>query len=350
MNDQVVIANEAACPRCGYDQQGAHEAWQKNLAPEGERACCPVRGVCSECGLEFAWGSVLNPELAATNWLFEHVKGRRRVPRTSWRNGWSSLLAWRWWKRVRMEHAVRPWRLAVHWVVWLLVAEAALGVIQSLGSMWMFWWYSRQNAAWGGQTFRMDEMFTSRLLDTGLTNLLWPWGSFNLRARAYGGYGAFDAGDILTINVLLPVLMAGAFLLLPVTMRRMRVRKVHLMRGIGHAASAALCGFAVWVAVVTVLTCFAMTRPFWNVDIGLLGPPDRLLFTALAVWLFTGLWWWRFTRDYLRLPRAGWVAGLLFVIALLAAVLACRPVQEGVVWAWDWVAWQTSGVRVRMGL
>ena len=35
------------CPRCGYDLSGEIATWTE---------ACPVRGLCTECGLEFAWG------------------------------------------------------------------------------------------------------------------------------------------------------------------------------------------------------------------------------------------------------------------------------------------------------
>ncbi|MBY0309357.1 MAG: hypothetical protein K2Q09_11495 [Phycisphaerales bacterium] len=177
---------------------------------------------------------------------------------------------------------------------------------------------------------------------------VWPWrGGFGY--RAYGGYGAFDAGDIGTMGVLAPLLTACGFLLLPVTMRRMRVRGVHLVRGVGHAAAVAVVGFVAWAAVTGVLNAVAISGPISTVDVGLLGPPDRLLWSALAVWLATGVWWWQFTRDYLKLPRAGWVAGLLFLVALLASVVACRPVQAGLAWVWDGLAWAWAGLRLRLG-
>jgi len=33
-------------------------------------------GVCSECGLEFCWGDLLNPRLNTPRWSFEHATGR----------------------------------------------------------------------------------------------------------------------------------------------------------------------------------------------------------------------------------------------------------------------------------
>lgn len=45
---------EAQCPRCGYDLHGIFVSWRES---------CPRSGNCSECGLAFDWGDLLNLKL-----------------------------------------------------------------------------------------------------------------------------------------------------------------------------------------------------------------------------------------------------------------------------------------------
>ncbi len=38
------------CPTCGYDLRGTMGDWSR---------ACPLRGVCSECGLQFEWAEMI---------------------------------------------------------------------------------------------------------------------------------------------------------------------------------------------------------------------------------------------------------------------------------------------------
>lgn len=295
------------CPRCGYDQRGAMAAWESAAADGGERATCPVRGVCSECGLEFAWGSLLNPALSVSSWMFEHVRGWWRVPRASWRNGWASLRGGGtgWWRRVRMEHQVRPLRLIAHWLLWMVVAEVGLGVVGALWRVYAAWSLGLRGGGFhilhaGGLVVEVQTDFTvSVALTEAWQGFSWPWSRSTLGNRLWYSLG-LDLYDFATIQLLVTVLMGAALLLcLPMTFARCRVRRVHLMRGVGHAAPMAAVGLLAWeVARIVLLAVSGLEA--WD---GVLGPPNRLVLLSAAVWCVMGFWWWRFTRDYLRLPR-----------------------------------------------
>ena len=77
------------CPRCGYDLTGLVSSWID---------ACPVRALCTECGLEFWCGNVLGPRLLGPAWSYEHTL----EPRTErfWRTSWAALWPWMIWRRL----------------------------------------------------------------------------------------------------------------------------------------------------------------------------------------------------------------------------------------------------------
>jgi hypothetical protein len=116
------IAGRAACPRCGQPQVGV-------LSPE--RDAWPLKSVCAECGLEIDWQFYFDALHDEPRFLCEHA------PRLRWPVAWlwsvvSSILSiptgahgGPLWRRIRLEHAVRPWRL--------VVAVAVLGLMLWIG-------------------------------------------------------------------------------------------------------------------------------------------------------------------------------------------------------------------------
>lgn len=94
------IVQSPSCPRCGYDLTGVVESWVEQ---------CPVEGVCSECGLEFAWCDLLVESRRKIPWLYEHCNGLaagyaiEMVPR--------ALLARRFWRKVQLHHRPNVARL-----------------------------------------------------------------------------------------------------------------------------------------------------------------------------------------------------------------------------------------------
>ncbi len=126
------IASRAACPRCGQPQVGV-------LSPE--RDAWPLKSVCAECGLEIDWQFYFDALHDEPRFLCEHAS-RQRWP-----------IAWLWsvvssicsiptgahggplWRRIRLEHAVRPWRLVLAVALlgvalWLSVVAALLSDLQ----------------------------------------------------------------------------------------------------------------------------------------------------------------------------------------------------------------------------
>lgn len=105
----------ARCPRCAYDLTGHVAAW---------RAQCPTRGQCSECGLEFNWGDVLNAAMRDLPWLYEHAPHWWSL-RRAWGTAFRALFPWSLWGHLELHHRVRPSRL----LLWLPLIAVSLYLI-----------------------------------------------------------------------------------------------------------------------------------------------------------------------------------------------------------------------------
>src|SRR6185436_19805230 len=88
------------CPRCGYDQSGMVAAWKDR---------CPLTGMCSECGLVFAWREVLSPSFLGPRWSFEH--GLRPSSLRWLSTLWRALVPGAMWRWLGMGHVVKRGRL-----------------------------------------------------------------------------------------------------------------------------------------------------------------------------------------------------------------------------------------------
>ena len=106
------------CPRCGYDLRGLVATWED---------CCPLEGVCSECGLTLRWAEVLVPEKLAPRWCVEFARSRRDLPGACMATFVRSYRPWRFWTSIRMAYPVRGKRLAVY--VLLLLAPFVIGYV-----------------------------------------------------------------------------------------------------------------------------------------------------------------------------------------------------------------------------
>ena len=122
LNSGNEITN-ARCPRCGYDLRGVVESWTDS---------CPFFGVCTECGLEYEWGALLNPERNLSTWCVEYAQGWRIVP-ASFKTLFRLIVRPRqFWSDVTMNHRPRPLRIAGVLLAAALLLYAMIAV--SVGS------------------------------------------------------------------------------------------------------------------------------------------------------------------------------------------------------------------------
>lgn len=281
----------ARCPRCGYDQSGVIDSWKES---------CPLTGMCSECGLPIDWCRLLNERFRFEDEFFEHASQRRA--RAWWRTirrTWRPRRFWRW---VRMDHPVRRARL----VRGALLGALFMDVLGVLG---------------------VGLVFFAITVIHRFTWSYWPIEELWYPVFRTLHYGLLPPGVALYFEtplawVLLPpltlVLMPAAFLTVPVTFRRAKVRRVHLLRIFlyGLAAYPLMCALPAWVIMLgeMVLELRPVLQLAWQ-----LRPWIELAeWTLLIAWpvVFIGWWWYRAARDYLRLPRPGLIAIVLLAMAM----------------------------------
>lgn len=313
-----------ACPRCGYDQSGVVASWTSE---------CPARGTCSECGLDFRWRDVLDGRALPPPWSFEHG-GPLSAPRlgsTIARSLWPRTL----WRRLEMHHPVRPARLLV-----VALASPLLAHLICAGARIV-----RQglDAAAAGTLYAWTPPPPPRPppppgpgfmgfggwagpppfgLPDALAIVAWPYEPTASLFSYHAGYALATVAWCAAVALAVPATIG----LLRQTMRAARVRPVHLVRGVGLS-----------VAPVTALASAAIAAPLVAYELALRGGgwSGRLPEVAPAAgWLAAALalaaWWASFTRRYLRLPHAGWVALAGAVIGALLAVIVLTVLEPQV--------------------
>ena len=90
--------HDTRCPRCGYDLHGLIETWKHE---------CPISGVCTECGLEFEWGELLNPRRSVPKWCVEYARGWRIFPSSYLTLYMLLLYPSRFWRELKVTHQPR---------------------------------------------------------------------------------------------------------------------------------------------------------------------------------------------------------------------------------------------------
>ncbi|MFO0835420.1 MAG: hypothetical protein U0638_10635 [Phycisphaerales bacterium] len=306
------------CPRCGYDLSGAVAAWN-----HAESASCPMRGTCSECGLEFEWGDVLNPVLLPPPWSYEHA--RSRLSFKSFRTILVSLWPPKFWRDLRMSHPIHAHRLAilvaigvplVHMLVVTLPLATSF-VDHALRPTPTAPGWADELAIIVGNCWPYSDSLSDYVLQPsrarwGIPTIMKPW-------------------PILIW--LWWLLMIPVFLLLPITLRRCRVRKTHLVRigaySLVFAAGAiplltctsrniasGLRGLAAWHGRTGLgpdeQTCYSLLEALWHGSV-VLSP--LLCFAMLVVF------WGIVASRYLRLPRPWFVSAVLTLLSALVAIL-----------------------------
>ncbi len=280
------------CPRCGYSLRGEAGLWVE---------CCPLRGRCPECGLEFDWGEVQRQR--RLHWLFEHVW--REAPVRSFLSTFvATLRPRRFWMRLGLSDAYSGIG-CVLFAVSTLLPPALLLVVWNLITVW----HAVVQAGARGVSPGM------------LMNDIWV-GTRHDFLRIFAVH--FSGLSVVACAITLP----AAFVLLPVTRRICRVRARHLMR-------AACYGFG-WLCWLTLAwTGFWLLREAQPIDDAMSYVASRIPLDALSRyfderhWLYTksivlatlplATWWGLATSRYLRMRHPWLIAAVLGLLAALVA-------------------------------
>ncbi len=242
-----------------------------------------MRGVCSECGLGFEWGEVLNPARSVPGWLIEHPRGVTvdRIMQTYLRAFWP----WRCWRSIRLEHEVRLGVLA--WFAALTLAVTHLGTGLVAAGV-----YYVTTLGFVRSGFSMSTAIDS------LRYLLWPYDSDGLGLVL----------TMLTIAVMIP----AVFVAFRAPLAKAKVHSIHLVRG-----------FVLTLPIVAtgsmVSQCLLRTSMVGWV------PWPMAFIAVLATGIIHTAAWWVIVRQYLRLARplavtiaatgAAWLAGMVLFFA-----------------------------------
>ena len=301
-------ARDTSCPRCGYDQTGVIETWRES---------CPLKGTCSECGLEFRWAEVLDPRKQTPGW---YVETRRPFPATWTRTMFRAAIPPRLWKRVPLGALFNPRRLLLCVACAYSVAHIAL----------LSFILIAEYATWYGGDADYIVQFTRPALggrgrwiqETVFANLLlaiiWPLVAINHYCMNTGVWWArSNVSPMPIVCSIVCVLVPLCFTLLPHTLNVYKIRARHILR----IAMLGTCVAFFYISVSSVFSgAIATIRGFASTPVLLL--LSGLPFVPWSIWF-----WWSAARHYLRIPHALAVSACLHAIACIVTLLV-PPVSE----------------------
>lgn len=288
--DWLQITHDVHCPLCEYNLRGIRE-------PR-----------CPECGYRFEWEEVLNPRRAEHPYLFEHH------PRHNIWSWWRTLIG-SWWpstffQSLHPTQKSRVGRMMIFWAlggVWLMLScvLSGLSVLAVFAQHLTTWGINRYGYAVPGTALTFDNMVTAWL------SREWPEYLHTVLIPIH-----------LVIPFAWPWLTLAALLIFRVSMRRAKIRTVHVLR-------CAIYSFdPVFVAICFVLAdipVFLSSGPlgrgpmrayyFW-LDYSL------LILVAFSSWGTYRLW--KGYRYYLRFdhPCATVVACQILVWLMMIALIS----------------------------
>lgn len=294
------------CPNCGYDLSGPIPTWRKS---------CPMEGVCTECGLEFAWGDVLDTSRRAPRW---HIEARpiRFSLLFPFRQTFRMMLPWRFWGGFSTHVQCRPLRAG-----WLVLWPFLAANIGAVGVYVLIAWIGVFPS--GMPPIRT---YAIQLLGTIPAETL---NTFAGHARSESGYG-WPVRFVVLLSLVYPAVR------LPIIAMR---RRSSFRRGVLLRAFV----YSFWFASITLsivpLTYFAygvfiLEWSMFTNNVPITGSP---LFSKIT-WVLASLglawiatYWHAFQRRHLhiRSPRLDSVAALLVSITI-ATVLVMLVPWEGV--------------------
>jgi len=382
-------AREIRCPRCGYDQRGVLSTWTES---------CPLEGVCTECGLRFAWCEILRPEKFEPRWCIEFEPQRRRLPRAAVRTWFRSFVPWLFWSRLKMSDRIR-WPRLLAYILLLLVPflltyvlvqgglaayartsvqrqlaqmartrPAAITNLQSLlqqlsampptGDPWQDNQIKAQITGLKAEIARQQAAGAAPdTIDSSWLYTLWealarPWAGRSrasivspsgtltypyvaprelslLLAQSSGmpAMGVSLEGLVLPLawlcwGVAMTLLLPLSFVLLPLSMRKAKVRWSHVIRVTIYSLFIPL--LMVWLSIVViVLAVFVQSE----------GALEMYRSAVRIVpWLALALWWHAATSRYLKIPHAWLTIGMLTLLCLLGLLGVTAAISQQLAW------------------
>jgi len=224
------------CPLCEYDLRGLEE-------PR-----------CPECGYRFTWAELNDPALRLHPYAFEHHPERNV---SSFRQTLlGGLRPWRFWRTLFPTQPSQPRRLFVYWILAAMTMFAPLALQYARQAARYQWTASDSRARYAKLTTQEIKDYYAPWLFPKYGSVqayhdiempLWPspraaWETW--RYMRYAWAPIWAAGVLVTW----PWLTFGALMVFQVSMRRVRLRPIHVLRCVVYASDV-----AVWVALATLL-------------------------------------------------------------------------------------------------
>ena len=228
----TVAETEILCPLCDYDLRAVTE-------PR-----------CPECGYAFTWKELSDPALRLHPYAFEHHPERNV---SSFRQTLlAGLRPWRFWRTLFPTQPSRPRRLVLYWVLCAIAIHAPLA-LQYARQAVRYQWNAHDSRAryakmpieairdWYAPWVLKNYGSVQNYHDTELP--LWPspraaWQTW--RHMRYAWPPIWAAGVLLSW----PWLTFGALMVFQVSMRRVRLRPIHVLRCVVYSGD-----LAVWAAL-----------------------------------------------------------------------------------------------------
>lgn len=214
------------CPKCGYDQSGTIATWSTQ---------CPTQGTCPECGFEFDWFNIFNPEHNNLRWFVEHARSPfqsiRRTPSTLFR----LMFPNRFWKQVQLTISLKPKALVIWYILFTLLLHTLLVL------PYVMYYYLRNKSLnnWYWSHFQSRGLYAYPELAfnaffQGIFEIQSPMGAngFNATWIQFTGWPAFINLFARPISFSLGVnlMWLTILLVIPTTRKIAKIRKAHVCR------------------------------------------------------------------------------------------------------------------------
>lgn len=281
------------CPRCGYDLRGIMETWKN---------ACDLQGICSECGLEFEWGNVLDPRRELPLWNVEYAESLPDTFRCGLLTFFIMLMPWKFWRLLKMEHPLEWGRLAGYFftlgVCSYLLASLAGGVCTAIAIQ------TASSAEGLGEFIQVVLAPYVPGTDFGdsLSTLL----------------NEYFTSDYFFYGMLAILFLPAGFVMLPVSRRKAKVRWAHIFRITIYAAP---CMVVPLLFLVLGSVVFSLENSFFG------SMQSRLyVFRAAEVIMYATIpfliiWWGFATGRYLKMAHPWGVALAIVILVTLAVTL-----------------------------
>ena len=327
--------DELRCPRCDH-VVGKVETARADAESQDEFRSS---GTCQECGLGFRWQELLDGNIYAPRQLFEHAAGffGSLVPLI--RTVVASAIPWYLWARLKLTHEIRP----VRCVVLVLAGLAGIHVLAAGVSALTLFQMSLSihdttvpavmNTSPSVQTtFRIGVSVVDAAKASAL-EFVWPWDPDGRAVPVT--YTPLSSQDVVTKEVkpLPPIRQVPMGFDMPL---REVYRKFDelLLTAAGYWVAASVCSVAAFVVLPVsrskakvrwrhlgrCLAYLLAATPTALLLFGLLGVRTDMAGGVIAMPIFFVAWWQATASRYLRMSASLAIALSVGLIGLLAPI------------------------------